>query len=49
MKIELDSMQYELIMTALGEMHWKCPANIPAKQNYKDLIENLKSQAKRQY
>ena len=47
MKIEIDSMQYELIMTALGEMHWKCPANIPAKQNYKDLMKSLREQSKR--
>ena len=47
MKIEINSMQYELIQTALGEMWWKCPANIPAKQNYKDVIDYLKTQAKK--
>ena len=47
MKIEIDSMQYALIQNALGEMWWKCPANIPAKQNYKDVIDYLKSQAKK--
>lgn len=47
MKIEINSLQYELIQTALGEMWWKCPANIPAKKNYKDLIDYLKSQTKR--
>ena len=47
MKIEISSMQYELIQTALSEMWWKCPANIPAKQNYKDVIDYLKAQAKK--
>ena len=47
MKIEINSMQYELIMTALGEKHWNCPANISAKQNYKDLMNSLREQAKR--
>lgn len=47
MKIELNSMQLELIQTALGEMWWKCPANIPAKKNYKDLMNSLREQTKR--
>ena len=47
MTIEINSLQYELIQTALGEMWWKCPANIPAKQNYKDLIDCLKSQVRK--
>ena len=47
MKIELDSMQYGLIQTALGEMWWECSKNIPSKQNYKDVIDYLKSQAKK--
>ena len=47
MKIEISIMQYELIQTALGEMWWKCPANIPAKKNYKDVIDSLKNQVRR--
>jgi len=46
MKIEISSMQYELIQTALGEMWWNCPANHPAKKNYKNVIDYLKTQAR---
>ncbi len=47
MKIELNSFQFELVMTALCEKHNACPANIPAKKNYKDMIDYMKSWAKK--
>ena len=42
MMYEFDSMQIELILTAVGEMEWKCPANHPAKKNYANLRKYIR-------
>jgi len=46
MVIQLDSMQLELILTAVGEKEFSCPKNHPARENYKNLRKYLNESAR---
>ena len=47
MVIQLDSMQLELILTAVGEKEFSCPKNHPARENYTNLRKYLNEARKR--
>ena len=47
MLYELDSMQLELILTAVGEKEISCPKNHPARANYTNLRKYLNEARKR--
>lgn len=42
MLYEFDSIQIELILTAVGEMEWNCPKTSPARKNYNDLRKYIR-------
>ena len=47
MLYELDSMQLELILTAVGEKEFSCPKNHPARANYTNLRKYLNESARK--
>ena len=46
MLYELDSMQLERILTAVGEKEFSCPKNHPARANYTNLRKYLNESAR---
>jgi len=42
MLYDFDSMQIELILTAVGEKEFSCPKNHPARKNYSDLRKYIR-------
>lgn len=42
MLYDFDSMQIELILTAVGEKEFSCPANHPARKNYTELRKYIR-------
>ena len=42
MLYDFDSMQIELILTAIGEKEFSCPKDHPARKNYSDLRKYIR-------